>query len=119
VVRIDTVPGVPQGVAAVLTARLQAHAPGVQPGAVAHLQQRVQSLFSDWSGIVHGLVGSGVPVVYSPWEVKGGEPLLSTAIDPPSPKDTRLVRFRAPTSMRDVEPGVHLWVEHDLGGEEA
>ncbi|MCB9745377.1 MAG: hypothetical protein H6741_27830 [Alphaproteobacteria bacterium] len=116
--RLDTVANVPNDVAGIVATRLQAHAPGVQPGAVAHVQQRVQSLFSDWSGIVHSLVGAGVPLVYSPWEIKGGEPLLSTAVDPPSPKDARLVRFRAPTSMRDVEPGVHLWVEHDLGGED-
>ena len=68
--------------------------------------------------IAVGTVGAGVPMVYSPWETKGGEPLLSTAVDPASPKDKRLVRFRAPTSMRDGEPGVHLWVEHDLGAEE-
>lgn len=117
--RIDTVAGVPNDVEGIVTARLQGHAPGVPPGAVAHVQNRVQSLFSDWSGLVHSLVGAGVPLVYSPWEIKGGEPLLSTAVDPPSPKDPRLVRFRAPTSMRDVEPGVHLWVEHDLGGEDA
>jgi hypothetical protein len=117
--RIDTVAGVPNEVAAVIGDRVKGHAQGVPPALVAHVQQRVQGLFSDWSGLVHSLVGSGVPLVYSPWEIKGGEPLLSTAVDPPSPKDARLARFRAPTSMRDVEPGVHLWVEHDLGGEES
>ena len=116
--RLDTVAGVPNEVAAILGDRVKAHAPQAPPALVAHVQQRVQSLFSDWSGLVHSLLGAGVPLVYSPWEIKGGEPLLSTAVDPPSPKDARLVRFRAPTSMRDVEPGVHLWVENDLGGDE-
>jgi hypothetical protein len=116
--RLDTIAGVPNEVAAIVGDRVKAHAPGVPPPVVAHVQQRVQALFSDWSAVVHALVGAGVPMVYSPWETKGGEPLLSTAVDAPSPKDARLVRFRAPTSMRDVEPGVHLWVENDLGGEE-
>lgn len=116
--RLDTVAGLPAEVAGVLARRIVAHAPNVATADVDHLEERVRALLSDWSAIVAALVGAGVPMVYSPWETKGGEPLLSTAVDPPSPKDKRLVRFRAPTSMRDVEPGVHLWVEHDLGAEE-
>jgi hypothetical protein len=47
-----------------------------------------------------------------------GKPLLFTIIDddlpPPNSDD---VRFAAPTSMRDVEPSVHLWIERrSLGG---
>lgn len=118
--RLDTVEGLPGEVAGILAERMTAHAENVSPAAVQHVVQRVHGLFSDWSGIVHGLLGAGVPMVYSNWDphTKGGEPLLSMAVSPPSPKDHRLVRFRAPTSMRDVEPAVHLWVENDLGGEE-
>lgn len=118
--KIDTVPGVPNQVANVITSRAQVHANGVPAAALNHLQQRVQSLFSDWSAIVNALAGVGAPIVYSPWEqTTGSIKLLSTAVDPPDPSDARLVKFRAPTSMRDVEPGVHLWVERTIGGEEA
>lgn len=115
--RLDGIAGVPKEVAGIVAARARQHTAGASPLLVAHVQQRIHALFSDWSAIVHALQGGGVPLVYSPLE-SAGESLLSTAIDPPSPKDARLVRFRAPMSMRDVEPGVHLWVERDLGGEE-
>lgn len=117
--RVDTIASLPGDVGAIVSSRAAAHAPGVPPTTVSHLQQRVQSLVSDWSAVVNALAGAGVPTIYSPWESAGGEPLLSTAVDPPSPKDPRLVRFRAPTSMRDVEPGVHLWVEPEIGGGDA
>jgi len=77
----------------------------------------MEGLLSDWSAIVASLTGASVPVSYSPWEIKGTAPLLSPSVDPPAQKDTRLVNFRAPTSMRDVEPGVHMWVTFGgLGG---
>lgn len=118
VVELDRIAGVPRDVAAIVAARARDHADNVPAPVLTHLQQRIHALFSDWSAIVHALGGTGVPLVYSPWE-SSGEPLLSTAVDPPSPKDRRLEHFRAPTSMRDVEPGVHLWVEHEIGGEES
>lgn len=114
--RVDTIASLPGDVGAIVSSRAAGHAQGVGSATVTHLQQRVQSLVSDWSAIVNALDVGGVPMIYSPWESAGGEPLLSTAVDPPSPKDPRLVRFRAPTSMRDVEPGVHLWVEPEIGG---
>jgi hypothetical protein len=45
-----------------------------------------------------------------------GRPLLFTAVaDPPADPDE--ARFAAATSMRDVEPSVHLWIERRrLGG---
>ncbi|MGA3122901.1 MAG: DISARM system helicase DrmA [Polyangiaceae bacterium] len=57
---------------------------------------------------------------YSPYDRdKGaGRPLLVTAVDDnrPDPNSDE-GRFIAPTSMRDVEPSVHLWVERQtLGG---
>jgi hypothetical protein len=41
-------------------------------------------------------------------EKAGGKPVLSLSSEDPVPEE-RL--FKAPTSMRDVEPTVHLWVE--------
>lgn len=47
-----------------------------------------------------------------------GKPLLYTIIDDdPPPTHSDDARFAAPTSMRDVEPSVHLWLERrSLGG---
>lgn len=47
-----------------------------------------------------------------------GRPLLFTIIDDdPPPPNSDDARFAAPTSMRDVEPSVHLWLERrPLGG---
>jgi hypothetical protein len=47
-----------------------------------------------------------------------GKPLMFTIIDDdPPPPNSDDARFAAPTSMRDVEPSVHLWLERrPLGG---
>ena len=47
-----------------------------------------------------------------------GKPLFFTIVDPdPPPIHSEDARFAAPTSMRDVEPSVHLWLERrSLGG---
>ncbi|HVJ93535.1 MAG TPA: helicase-related protein, partial [Labilithrix sp.] len=52
---------------------------------------------------------------YSGLEPGKGEPLLFTAMDGQRPH-AHLPRgkFRAPTSMRDVEPSVHLWKSRNL-----
>ena len=57
---------------------------------------------------------------YSPFDKDktAGKPLLFTIIDDdPPPPNSDDARFAAPTSMRDVEPSVHLWLERrPLGG---
>jgi hypothetical protein len=51
-------------------------------------------------------------------EKAAGKPLLYSAIDENRPAaDSDEGRFAAPTSMRDVEQTVHLWVRSRLGGE--
>lgn len=56
---------------------------------------------------------------YSPYDrdKAAGKPLLFTAVDDsrPDPHSDE-GRFIAPTSMRDVEPSVHLWVERRMLG---
>jgi len=48
---------------------------------------------------------------YSPFDVsKSGTPLLHTALNPPEDPEPGEEKFCAPTSMRDVEPSVHLWL---------
>jgi Helicase conserved C-terminal domain len=39
-----------------------------------------------------------------------GKPLLFTAVDADPPDDPDEKKFEAPTSMRDVEPSVHVWL---------
>ena len=57
---------------------------------------------------------------YSPYDKDkaAGKPLLFTAVDEQQPEPHSLdARFCAPTSMRDVEASVHLWIERRaLGG---
>lgn len=52
---------------------------------------------------------------------RGGRPLLFQVLEPDRPEAGTLdARFAAPTSMRDVEPTVHLWLERQpLGGHRA
>ena len=113
---LDRVAEAPEQVAERLVARLRAHAREVPPLLEAQLRQRVAALFSDWSEIAYTLREEGVQLNYSSWELAGGKPLLSTVVDSIEGRPERMARFRAPTSMRDVEPGVHLWVENGLGG---
>jgi hypothetical protein len=57
---------------------------------------------------------------YSPFDKDktAGKPLLFTVVDDNAPDpNTEDARFAASTSMRDVEPSVHLWIERrSLGG---
>jgi hypothetical protein len=114
---VDQEPQLAARLAAQLEGRVGEHA-SVSPDLVREVGERVVGLVNDWSQIAAGFKQQAVPLVYSHWETQGGEALLSTAVDPPSEKDPRLVRFQAPTSMRDVEPGVHLWTVSTLGGDE-
>jgi hypothetical protein len=63
------------------------------------------------------LIGAWMEVIekegvqrYSRFEAGDGIPLLFTALDEDAPQEgTAWAKFRAPTSMRDVEPSVHIW----------
>lgn len=82
------------------------------------LTARVGALFDDWQQIADTMARSSAPMAYSGWEgVKGATSLLSSPVDRPSDKHDRLDQFRAPTSMRDVEPSVHVWVRRFKGEE--
>ena len=56
---------------------------------------------------------------YSPYDRprSQGKPLLHSPLDDTQAMDDDEKKFAAPTSMRDVEPTVHLWIERNqLGG---
>ena len=54
---------------------------------------------------------SGVRFTYSPYDDdRGNRHLLHTALQPPEDMIQGEEKFCAPTSMRDVEPAVHVWL---------
>jgi hypothetical protein len=57
-------------------------------------------------------------VRYSELEAGKGEALLFTALDDRRDPTTARGKFKAPTSMRDVEPSVHLWKARQLLADE-
>ncbi|MCA9565629.1 MAG: DNA/RNA helicase, partial [Myxococcales bacterium] len=98
---IDSVPEAANEVAEVVAQRIREHADGTEDLAKI-VAGRVVSLVSDWSKAVKSLHDAGVPVSYSPWEASGGRHLLRTAMESDD-DEPRLNKFKAPTSMRDVE----------------
>jgi hypothetical protein len=76
------------------------------------LQKRGESLLDAWEKLVAVNDEQTGDRTYSRYDrEKGGKPILFTVTDtdlpPPGTDDAK---FSAPTSMRDVEPTVHLWV---------
>lgn len=109
-------PEVAEAVVARLVARALAQ-PGisddVRDEVRAGLERRGRELFERWHDYVERAEADAYHRTYSPWEGSRESPLLRTVLDAgrdPAPG------FTAPTSMRDVEPSVHLWVDTP-GGE--
>ncbi|WP_437638738.1 DISARM system helicase DrmA [Sorangium sp. So ce854] len=89
--------------------------------AVDALRRRGRKVVETWEKLVHeARHEAAARRCYSPFDrdKAAGRPLLfsvtdDNAPDPNSPDG----RFAAPTSMRDVEPSIHLWIERrSLGG---
>ncbi|MCC6521903.1 MAG: hypothetical protein IT373_04515 [Polyangiaceae bacterium] len=85
------------------------------------LRRRGQSLLDDWEKIVGRARNvAAAKRTYSRFDrdKAGGKPLLFMVVDEDKPPPhTDEAKFAAPTSMRDVEASVHLWVERRaLGG---
>jgi hypothetical protein len=92
--------------------------PGVtgDPDDVAsELRILAQRVIDRWSGFIVEARAGGAQRCYSPYDVdRAGVPLLYTALDEKRAQDqgaSETSRFVAPTSMRDVEPTVHLWLK--------
>lgn len=78
------------------------------------LRDRGLKLVDAWEKLVEQAIEGAAKRSYSPFdkEKSAGKPLLFTVIDEQQPAPHTLdARFAAPTSMRDVEPSVHLWIE--------
>jgi len=83
-----------------------------QQSATTALAQRIRSLLDSWERIVARTRDEAAgQSCYSPWDrPRVGKPLLFQALDDKSTRDTDELKFQAPSSMRDVEPSVHLWI---------
>jgi hypothetical protein len=82
---------------------------------VRHVRERAEKLFDAWRSIVKSAgEEAAASRRYSGFDHDraGGKPLLWLATDPELEHQTpNEKRFVAPTSMRDVEETVHIWVE--------
>jgi hypothetical protein len=92
-----------------------------QPGAdgnaadVEHaLRALAQRVIDRWSTFMADARAGGAQRCYSPYDVdRAGVPMLHTALDEKRAQEHGAAdtgHFVAPTSMRDVEPTVHLWL---------
>ena len=85
------------------------------------LRDRGMKLIESWTKLVRtARHEAATKRSYSPYDKDkaAGKPLLFTVVDENQPEPhSDDARFAAPTSMRDVEPSVHFWVERrPLGG---
>jgi superfamily II DNA or RNA helicase len=80
---------------------------------VEYLRSRALNLLDAWSALAQKARHAAVNLAYSRFDrdKAAGTPLLRTAEDERAAAGTDEAKFVAPTSMRDVEPSVHLWVE--------
>ena len=110
---VGDVDGLETLIAGILTRRAAAHRPDYPPAMLKRIEARLALLLQQWQEVVLGVRTDGQFLKYSYWEKgKGGTSLLSTAVDDLKGNHAELLdNFRAPTSMRDVEPSVHIWVD--------
>jgi hypothetical protein len=84
------------------------------------LLRRAKKLLDSWQRVVNAARDEDAALrSYSRFDRDGapGKPLLFLATDPDKPNpDTHEGKFQAPTSMRDVEQTVQLWLRESLGG---
>ncbi len=82
----------------------------------ANVRKRGEKLVETWIKLVREARDKASKRSYSPYDgdKSAGTPLLFSPTDQdPLQATAHESRFAAPTSMRDVEPTVHLWVERD------
>lgn len=111
--RVQKASGIDAKVAAIAGQRAAGQGDGGSTRLRSEVEHRVMDLVADWRDIAKVLAAASQPMAYSHWDkdrTKGTEPLLSSPVDTASPKHDFLEHFRAPTSMRDVEPAVHIWL---------
>jgi hypothetical protein len=101
-------------VIALLAERARAHRAGVDEALPERLAELARGLFQDWRAVVVSAQEQAANLSYSKWEEpRNFTPLITSAVETIGTfgEDESRRRFRAPTSMRDVEPEVHVWVD--------
>lgn len=97
-----------------LAARAEAQ-PGDDGELAVGVKQLAQDFLDEWSKLILEATDGGAQRTYSPYDLeKSGNPLLQTALDKLRLEQQGQAQgnhFVAPTSMRDVEPTVHLWLK--------
>ena len=80
---------------------------------MAYLRPRAKNLLDAWEALAERARHAATNLAYSRFdrEKDARTPLLHTAEDPIAEPGSDEAKFVAPTSMRDVEPSVHLWIE--------
>jgi hypothetical protein len=83
-----------------------------------NLRGRGRHILDAWEMVMKKANLGAADRCYSPWDPqKKGKPLLLQLTDDVDALDDDEQEFKAPTSMRDVEGSVHLWVKRGpLGG---
>lgn len=102
-------------VADFLAERARAHKKDMTAADAAALRQKVKAwtidLLDTWATIAYEYQQNGTLLQYQKYESGGARPLIYDMLDP----ELKLLplrhrKFRANRSMRDVEPGVNLWM---------
>ena len=104
-------------IARAVSERAGEHADRLPKDFVNHVRRRVQSLIDDWAKLAHDAGEGGVTFGYTNERNSGvSVPLLREMIDPDRDTLTETqLRFRAPRSLRDVEPTSLLGIQTPEG----
>jgi len=87
----------------------------------AGLVERARALVDAWERLAEIAPGGGYRRIYSPWDRGRGatdRQMLRTVLERPQDQEPpEIEMFRAPSSLREVEPSAHLWLAKGrLGG---
>jgi hypothetical protein len=91
----------------------QQFAPDEHDEVVQSVESRVSEILDGWETIYEEHHSDGVDMQYQKYELRGPKPLLHEMLETGLTDEERL--FRVNRSLRDVEPGVNLFVR-DLDG---
>ena len=114
---VEDHPGETKSIAQAIGSRAASHSDDAPPALAGYVQQRVQSLIDDWAGLAKEAQAGGMDFGYALGRERGvSVPLLREMIDPDRQTlSDRQLRFRAPRSLRDVEPSVLLGIKTPEG----
>jgi len=102
--------------AKVVGQRALKHIEEIDEDTINHITCQVQSLIDDWAKLAHKAGDDGVTFGYARRGEGVNTPLLREMIIPDQDQlNQRQRRFRAPRSLRDVEPGVLLRIDSPEG----